>query len=58
MHRNWWSSHRGNEKQNIDWRRVGEETKRRRMAILVTDMFGTIVMLLSHCKLNFLEIKH
>ena len=37
---------------------LGEETKRRRMAILVTDMFGTIVMLLSHCKLNVLEIKH
>ena len=37
---------------------IGEETKRRRMAILVTDMFGTIVMLLSHCKLNVLEIKH
>ena len=32
--------------------------KRRRMAILVTDMFGTIVILLSHCKLNVLEIKH
>ena len=58
MHRNWWSSQRKWKTKHRLEKEIGEETKRRRMAILVTDMFGTIVMLLSHCKLNVLEIKH
>ena len=58
MHQNWWSSQRKWKTKHRLEKEIGEETKRRRMAILVTDMFGTIVMLLSHCKLNVLEIKH
>ena len=58
MHRNWWSSQRKWKTKHRLEKEIWEETKRRRMAILVTDMFGTIVMLLSHCKLNVLEIKH
>ena len=55
MHWNWLSSQRKwKTKHRLE---IGEETKKEEDGN-IGDGYGTIVMLLSHNKLNVLEIKH